>query len=148
MNLIESVRPIIGSKTAKVVLEVSANPKVAGEMVVVVRPLVGPVAETASEELKQLMAALATPIKIIGTPEVIERDLAAAVSEQAGHRSSWSDRAAALNAMIAGGASSDAKKSGSGTPKTASPAKPEAQKQESTASAENATAASSTRFSL
>ena len=112
MNLINAIRPIIGSKTAKVALEVSANPKVEGEMVVVARPVVGPVANNASEELKQLCAALATPIKVIGTPDVIEKELAAAVSEQAGHRSSWDARAAELDALIASGAKADAKKSG------------------------------------
>lgn len=112
MSLIEALKPIIGSKTAKVALEVSANPKVEGEMVVVARPVVGPVANTASEELKQLCAALATPIKVIGTPDVIEKELAAAVSEQAGHRSSWDARAAELDALIANGAKADAKKSG------------------------------------
>jgi PRTRC genetic system protein E len=112
VNLINAIRPIIGSKTAKVALEVSANPKVEGEMVVVARPVVGPVANNASEELKQLCAALATPIKVIGTPDVIEKELAAAVSEQAGHRSSWDARAAELDALIASGAKADAKKSG------------------------------------
>lgn len=112
MSLINAIRPIIGSKTAKVALEVSANPKVEGEMVVVARPVVGPVANNASEELKQLCAALATPIKVIGTPDVIEKELAAAVSEQAGHRNSWDARAAELDALIASGAKADAKKSG------------------------------------
>lgn len=128
MSLISAVRSIIGTKTAKVVLEVSANPKVEGEMVVVVRPLVGPVADNASEELKQLCAALATPIKIIGTPDVIEQEFAAAVSEQADHRSSWDSRAAELEAMIAAGARTDAKKPDSkaeSKPKTEAPEKAE-----------------------
>lgn len=123
MSLINAVRPIIGSKTAKVTLEVSANPKVEGEMVVVARPVVGPVAGNASEELKQLCAALATPIKVIGTPDVIEKEFVAAVSEQAGHRSSWEARAAELEARISSGAKADAKKSGGkDTEKAATPA--------------------------
>ena len=123
MSLIEALKPIIGSKTAKVTLEVSANPKVKGEMVVVARPVVGPVANNASEELKQLCAALATPIKVIGMSDVIEKELAAAVSEQAGHRSSWDARAAELEAKISSGAKADAKKSGGkDTEKAATPA--------------------------
>lgn len=110
MNLIEALKPIIGSTTAKVTLEVSANQKVAGEMVVVVRPVVGVVANNASEELKHLCAALATPIKVIGTPEVIEQEIAAVVGEQAGHRNSWDAQAAELNALIAKGAKADANK--------------------------------------
>lgn len=118
MSLINAIRPILGSKTAKVELEVSANPKVAGEMVVVARPIVGPVADNASEELKQLCNALSTGIKAIGTPETIERELAAAVTEQAPYRSSWDSRAAMLEARIAAGAQADAT-AASKTPSTA-----------------------------
>lgn len=112
MSLINAVRPILGSKTGKVTLDISANPKAEGELVVVARPVVGPVANNASEELKQLCAALATPIKIIGTPDVIEKEFADVIAEQASYRSSWDARAAQLEAQIAAGAKADATKSG------------------------------------
>jgi|AntRauTorcE11897_2_1112592.scaffolds.fasta_scaffold32751_2 hypothetical protein len=153
MSLIEALKPIIGSKTAKVALEVSANPKVEGEMVVVARPMVGPVANNASEELKQLCAALATPIKVIGMPDVIEKELAAAVSEQASHRNSWDARAAELDALIASGAKADAKKTGGKATETkdagvtASKPEPETPKPEPE-KAEDAAGTSTKPFSL
>jgi PRTRC genetic system protein E len=122
MTLLNAISPIINSKTAKVTLEVSANPKAEGQLVVMARPVTGPVSEKAPEELKQLCAALATPIKVIGTAEDIEKALADAVAEQADTRNSWASRAASLEAQIAAGAQADQKGSGKAT--TAAPAKP------------------------
>lgn len=116
MSLLNAITPIINSKTAKVTLEVSANPNAEGQLVVIARPITGPVSEKAPEQLKKLCAALATPIKVIGTPQDIEQALAEAVAEQTDTRTSWANRAAALEAQIAEGAQADQKKT-----KTASP---------------------------
>lgn len=109
MSLLNAVLPILNTKTAKVVLEVSANPNVEGELVVIAKPLVGPVSDKAPNELKQLCAALATPLKAIGTPETIEAELYAVVGEQAAHRTGWANRAAELDALIAQAATKDSK---------------------------------------
>ena len=122
MSLLNAISPIINSKTAKVTLEVSANPKAEGQLVVLARPVTGPVSEKAPEELKKLCAALATPIKVIGTAEDIEQALADAVAEQADTRNSWASRAASLEAQIAAAAQADQKSSSKAT--TAAPAKP------------------------
>lgn len=119
MSLLNAITPILNSKTAKVTLEISANTKVAGELVVIARPIVGPVSDQASNELKQLCAALATPLKAIGTPETIEAELYAVVNEQAAHRTSWASRAAEMESMIQQAAQKDTKAAG------AKPAKPE-----------------------
>jgi PRTRC genetic system protein E len=134
MNLLNAISPIINSKTAKVTLEVSANPKAEGQLVVLARPVTGPVSDKAPEELKQLCAALATPIKVIGTPEDIEQALAAAVAEQTEARNSWASRAASLEAQIAAGAQAD-QKGAAKAPATPAPAKTPA-----TAAKEQATA--------
>lgn len=117
MSLLNAILPILNSRTAKVVFEISANANVAGEIVVVTKPIVGPVSDTASHELKQLCAALSTPLKAIGTPETIEAELYAVVAEQAPQRNSWANRATELDAMIADAAKKD------GPAKTAAPAK-------------------------
>lgn len=119
MSLLNAVKPILNSRTAKVVLEVSANPKADDELVVVAKPVIGPVSDKATNELKQLCAALATPLKAIGTPETIEAELYAVVNEQAAHRNGWASRAAELDALIAQAAQKDSKT-------TAKPAKTDA----------------------
>ena len=124
MSLIEAVKPILGSKTTRITLDVSANPRADNEIVVVVKPVVAPVPSNATEELKQLCAALATPIKIIGTPDTVEAEFAAAVAQQAPDRQSWDERAAALEAQIAAGAKADAKKSAAPAKKPTSPGNP------------------------
>ncbi|WP_273208680.1 hypothetical protein [Marinobacter subterrani] len=109
MSLLNAVKPILNSKTAKVVLEVSANPNSDDELVVVAKPVVGPVSNKATDELHKLCAALATPLKAIGTPETIEAELYAVVNEQAAHRQGWASRAAELDALIAQAAQKDIK---------------------------------------
>jgi len=98
---------------------------------VVARPVAGPVSDKAPEELKQLVAALSTPIKVIGTPDDIEQAFADAVNEQASTRTSWASRAASLESQIATGAQADQKKApqkATGQTATASPAQTTAQK--------------------
>jgi len=126
-----SITPIINSKTAKVTLDITANPKAEGQLIVVARPVAGPVSDKAPEELKQLVAALSTPIKVIGTPDDIEQAFADAVNEQASTRTSWASRAASLESQIATGAQADQKKApqkATGQTATASPAQTTAQK--------------------
>lgn len=131
MNLLTAITPIINSKTAKVTLDITANPKGEGQLIVIARPVTGPVSDKAQEELKQLVAALAMPIKVIGTPDEIEQALANAVNEQASTRSSWASRAATLDAQIAAGAQADQKKAPqktTGQTATVSPAQTTTQK--------------------
>lgn len=108
-NLLSVVAPLINSKTAKITLDISAA-STEGELMVIVKPMTGPVSEKAPEELRTLCAALAQPIKVVGEPDAIEQALAQVVQEQAGKRSQWANRAAELDAAIAAGASKDAKK--------------------------------------
>ena len=96
MNLIEALKPLLNAKTAKVALEVSAHPTKDDYMVVVAKPVVGPVSNTASEEMKLIVAGLATGIKIVAKTEAIEEELVAAVTEQAPQRNEWATRAAAI----------------------------------------------------
>ncbi|KXS55277.1 MAG: hypothetical protein AWU57_376 [Marinobacter sp. T13-3] len=114
MSLINAVKPLLNSKTATVTLDISANPKAEGELVVVAKPVVGPIPNNAPEELKALCGALSTYLKAIGTPETIEAELYAVVNEQVGHRSDWASRAAALEANIAAGAKKDKGSKGKG----------------------------------
>lgn len=111
-SLLDAVSPIINSKTAKVTLDISAA-STEGELMVIVKPIVGPVSDKASEELKLLSAALAQPLKIVGEPQEIEAKLAQLVQEQTGKRNQWANRAAQLDAAISAAAASDSKKTGS-----------------------------------
>lgn len=160
MSIIEAVRPLIGSKTASVKLEVKANPAQEGEMVVTIHPVTGPVLDKASEEMKQLCAALAQPMKAFGTPETIEREVAAVVTNAQGYRGNWETRAAELDAAIHEAREKDAK-SNSGKASTtsakasATPAKaetgtaPEASASEGTTNdTANTSAATSDDFEL
>ena len=108
-SLLNAVSPIINSKTAKVTLDISAA-STEGELMVIVKPVVGPVSDKAPEELKMLSAALAQPIKVVGEAQDIEDKLAEIIGEQAGKRNQWANRAAELDASIAAAAASDAKK--------------------------------------
>ena len=107
MSLIDAVKPIITSKTASVHLEISGTTD--GRMAVIAKPVVGPVAQTAPQELHSLCAALATPIKVVGDPQEIEQALTDAITEQEPHRQSWAERASELEAQIAAAAEKDAK---------------------------------------
>lgn len=126
-SLLNAVTPIMNSKTAKITMDISAA-NTEGELMVVVKPMVGPVSDKAPEELRMLSAALAQPIKVVGEPEAIEEKLASMVNEQAGKRTQWANRAAELEAAISAAAAKDAKKA---------PAKPAAK------TANTATAAAS-----
>ncbi len=108
-TLLNALTPILNTPNAKVSMDITpaATP---GELQVIVRPFVGPVSDKATEELRQLKAALAQPIKVVGTPEDIEAALAQAVEEQAPKRNTWANRAAELDAAIAAAAASDIKK--------------------------------------
>lgn len=131
MNLLTAITPIINSKTAKVTLDITASPKAEGQLIVVARPVAGPVSDKAPEELKQLVAALSTPIKVIGTPDDIEQAFADAVNEQASTRTSWASRAASLESQIATSAQADQKKTqqkATGQTAAASPAQTNTQK--------------------
>lgn len=108
-SLLNAVTPILNSKTAKITMDISAA-STEGELMVVVKPLVGPVSDKAPEELRLLSAALAQPIKVVGEPDAIEEKLANMVEEQAGKRNGWANRAAALDAAISAAAAKDAKK--------------------------------------
>lgn len=123
MSLINAVKPILNSKVAKVVLEVSANPKAEDEVVVIAKPMVGPIAESAPEELKKLVGALSTYIKAVGTPDTIEAELYAVVNEQITHRDDWASRAATLEADIAQAAKKTATQKPAAS-KAATPSKP------------------------
>ena len=57
-SLLNAVTPILNSKTAKITMDISAA-STEGELMVVVKPLVGPVSDKAPEELRLLSAALA-----------------------------------------------------------------------------------------
>lgn len=127
MSLINAVSPIITSKTASVHLEISGTSD--GRMNVIAKPVVGPVAQTAPQELHALCAALATPIKVVGDPQEVEQALANAITEQAPHRQSWAERASELEAQIAEAAKKDTgtkKGSTTSTGKTADAAKDDA----------------------
>ena len=119
MSLLSAIKPIINSKTAKVQLEISGTTD--GRMSVVTKPIVGPVAQTAPQELHALMAALATPIKVVGEPDEVEVALANAINEQTAHRDSWAARASELEASIQAAAQKDAK--AKSTPKASPTAK-------------------------
>jgi len=122
MSLLNAIKPILNSKTAKVGLEISAHPKNEGELVVVVKPVMGPVADNAPNELKQLVAALSSYLKAVGTPETIESELYAVVAEQAPQRNKWADRAAEMEAMIAQAAIADSSKAAAKKPTPVKPA--------------------------
>lgn len=109
MSLFNALSPLLNAKTAKVALEVSAHPSKEQHMVVVARPVMGPVPANACEELKQLCAALATPVKVIGTADEIETTLREVIGQQQDHRQDWAARVASLEAMIAQGQEKDAK---------------------------------------
>jgi len=98
MSLITALTPLLNAKTAKVVLEVSAHPSKDDHLVVVAKPVVGPVPNNASEELKLIIAGLATGIKVVATAEAVEAELVAAITEQAPQRSEWAQRAAQITA--------------------------------------------------
>jgi len=119
-TLLDIVSPIINSKTAKVTLDISAA-STEGELMVIVKPIVGPLSDKAPEELKILSAALAQPIKVVGEPQEIEEKLAELVNQQSGKRNQWANRAAELDAAIAAAATSDSKKVSA---KSATAAKP------------------------
>lgn len=115
-TLLNALTPILNTPNTKVSMDITpaATP---GELQVIVRPFVGPVSEKATEELRQLKAALAQPIKVVGTPEDIEAALAQAVEEQAPKRNAWANRAAELDAAIAAAAASDIKNKKTSKPK-------------------------------
>lgn len=115
-TLLNALRPIMNSRTAKVALEVSAHPTDPEQMVVIAKPVVGQVSAKAPQELQLLCAHLATPIKIIGKPEDIESALAETVSQQEAHRTSWAERAAQIEAEL-----NEAAKSGKTTNKKPAP---------------------------
>lgn len=100
MSVIQSVQPILNSKTAKVVMEISANSANPEEMVVVLKPVSGPIPDNAPEALKQLVAALSTPLKVIAKPECIEAEVEAQILQRRPHITSWAERAALLEAKI------------------------------------------------
>jgi PRTRC genetic system protein E len=114
-QLLNALRPIMNTKTAKISLEVSRHPTLDDQMVVIAKPIVGQISSKAPQELQVLCAHLATPIKVVGKPEDIEAALAKAVTEQADHRTTWGNRASEIEAQIQAAAQADAKKS---TPKT------------------------------
>lgn len=109
-TLLNALAPMMTAQNTKLTLDVT-NAATPGELQVIVRPLVGPVSDKASEELRQLKAALAQPIKVVGTPEDIEATLAQAIQEQAPKRAVWANRAAELDAAIAAAAAKDIKAS-------------------------------------
>lgn len=125
-TLLNALRPIMNTKTAKIVLEVAAHPKDENQMVVLARPVVGQVSNKAPQELQVLCANLATPIKVMGTPEDIEAALTNAVTEQASHRTTWGNRAAEIEAQIQAAAQADAKGKTAAKPATKVAASPAA----------------------
>lgn len=108
-TLLNALRPIMNTKTAKIVLEVSGHPKDDSQMVIIAKPVVGPISAKAPHELQVLCAHLATPIKVVGTPEDIEDTLTKAINEQASHRTTWANRAAEMEAQIQTAAQTDSK---------------------------------------
>jgi len=100
MNIFSAVSPILNAKTASVRLEISANPNNAEEMAVIIKPVVGPVPNNAPETLVQLVSALALPIKVIGHPTIIESEVVAAIQQQSGHRQSWAEQVAQIEANL------------------------------------------------
>ncbi|ARM86156.1 hypothetical protein [Marinobacter salarius] len=108
-TLLEAVSPILNAKTAKITMDISAA-STEGELQVVIKPVIGPVSDKAPEELKALCGALGQHIKVVGEPEAIEKLLADRVNEQAPKRNQWANRAAELDAAIAGAAAKDASK--------------------------------------
>jgi PRTRC genetic system protein E len=100
MSFITAIQPILNARTASVKMEVSANPHNNEEMVVVIKPVVGQIPDSAPETLVQLISALAMPIKVIAHPMVIESELVAAIQQQADTRESWAQRAAQIESQI------------------------------------------------
>ncbi|TBW57478.1 hypothetical protein EZI54_07405 [Marinobacter halodurans] len=106
MSLIAALRPLLGSKTTRVTLEVSAKDDT--QLIVIAKPITTPVPANASEELQHLMAGLSMPFKVIAEPDNIERELVAEITKAAPTRDDWSERALQIEA--AANAASDTSK--------------------------------------
>lgn len=96
MSLITTLIPLISQSTSKLSLEIQGLGD--GRVKAIVSPLVGEIPENASEEHRKLKAALAMPLRCIGTPSAIEQDLAEHVRSFVHKRNAWEASLQALDA--------------------------------------------------
>lgn len=110
MPLLTTILPLLSHSTTKLVIELNGEGD--GRVKAIVSPLVGEIPENASEEHRKLKAALAMPLRCIGSPSVIEDDLANHIRSYVYKRNEWEARLQALDAAtpkVEGEAKADAK---------------------------------------
>lgn len=95
MSLITTLIPLISQSTSKLSLEIQGLGD--GRVKAIVSPLVGEMPENASEEQRKLKAALAMPLRCIGSPSAIEQDLADHIRSFVWKRNEWEARLQALD---------------------------------------------------
>lgn len=95
MSLLTTLIPLLSQSTTKLVIELNGEGD--GRVKAIVSPLVGEMPENASEEQRKLKAALAMPLRCIGSPSVIEEDLADHVRKYVWKRNEWEARLQALD---------------------------------------------------
>ena len=96
MSLLTTIIPLLSRSTGKLNIEIQGMGD--GRIKAIVSPLVGEIAEGASEEERKLKAALSMPLKCIGSPNEIESDLDSHVRNFVFKRNQWE---ASLNALDA-----------------------------------------------
>lgn len=95
MSLLTTLIPLLSRSTTKLVIELNGEGD--GRVKAIVSPLVGEMPENASEEQRKLKAALAMPLRCIGSPSAIEQDLADHVRNYVWKRNEWEARLQALD---------------------------------------------------
>lgn len=119
MTLLTALAPMLQKAGTQLTLSVTANDD--QTLTVIITPLSGPVPENASDALKKLKAAFATPIRATGTAEEIETLLVNHINEQAPQRNAWANRAAAMEAEIAAASTATPNKKASSKPASKAP---------------------------
>ena len=110
MSLLEKVIEIISKGDQELTLEIKNQGS--GRVLLKVSPLVGNVAENASEAEKQLKAALSVPLKVVGSLSEIESSIVSRIESYKVQRTAWEKQLLTINNKI-NDASSEENKKGS-----------------------------------